>query len=64
MSLENKIYLGDGTYVEFIGFEFILTTENGISVTNQIALEPIMLKKLNEFVEIKLKKLKLYGDEK
>lgn len=64
MSSENKIYLGDGAYVEFIGFEFILTTENGISVTNQIALEPIMLKRLNEFVEIKLKTLKLYGDEK
>ena len=40
-----KQYLGDGVYVEFVawvdgGFEIVLTTENGIDVTNRIVLEP------------------------
>lgn len=35
-----KTYLGDGVYAEFNGFEMVLTTENGIDVTNRIVLEP------------------------
>ena len=35
-----KVYLGDGCYLEFDGFALILTTENGIEVTNRIVLEP------------------------
>jgi hypothetical protein len=35
-----KVYLGDGVYAEFDGENLILTTENGISVTNKIVLEP------------------------
>jgi hypothetical protein len=37
---ENKRYVADGVYVEYDGFEIILTTENGISVQNRIVLEP------------------------
>ena len=33
------MYLGDGVYVAFEGVDFILTTENGIEVTNTIFLE-------------------------
>ena len=36
---KNKIYLGDGAYAEFVGFEFVLTTENGITVQNEITLK-------------------------
>ncbi len=37
---EHKQYIGDGCYVSFDGQVFELTTENGISVTNRIFLEP------------------------
>jgi hypothetical protein len=35
-----KVYLGDGVYVEFDGQDLVLTTENGMTVTNRIVLEP------------------------
>lgn len=35
-----KLYLGDGAFLSTDGFSLWLTTENGIDVTNQIALEP------------------------
>lgn len=35
-----KTYLGDGVYADFDGYGIVLTTENGISVTNTIVLEP------------------------
>lgn len=36
----DKVYLGDGVYVQWDGFHFILTTEDGTSVpTNTIYLE-------------------------
>lgn len=34
-----KTYLGDGVYAEFDGYGIVLTTEDGISVTNRIVLE-------------------------
>lgn len=36
----NKKYLGDGVYIEFDGYHHVLTTENGISASNTIALDP------------------------
>lgn len=33
-------YLGDGVYADFDGFGIVLTTEDGIEVTNRIVLEP------------------------
>lgn len=33
-------YLGDGCYVEFDGFAFVLTTSNGVETTNRIVMEP------------------------
>jgi hypothetical protein len=35
-----KRYLGDGVYVDFDGYAFVLTTEDGVSDTNRIVLEP------------------------
>jgi len=35
-----KEYLGDGVYAEFTGWDILLTTEDGRSVTNRIHLEP------------------------
>jgi len=34
-----KVYLGDGVYATFDGDEIILTTENGIIITNTIVLD-------------------------
>jgi hypothetical protein len=56
---EIKVYLGDGCYARqgrFAG-EIILTTEDGISVQNEIFMEPEVLKALNEFSE-NLKQIK------
>lgn len=39
-TLPPKVYLGDGAYAECDGYHIMLTTENGISTTNRIALEP------------------------
>lgn len=48
--METKVYLGDGAYAEFDGFGIILTTENGICITNTIYLESEVLQALIEFV--------------
>jgi hypothetical protein len=53
----NKQYLGDGAYVEFDGHRIVLTTEDGVSVTNRIVLEPLVIEALNLYVE-KLKNSK------
>lgn len=46
-----KSYIGDGVYVEFDGYGIVLTTENGIEVTNRIVLEPEVYTALTTFVE-------------
>lgn len=45
-----KQYLGDGAYVEYDGYSLVLTTENGIEVTNRIVLEPDVYAALVYFV--------------
>ena len=39
-----KGYMGDAVYAEDDGYHLVLTTSNGISTTNTIALEDIVLK--------------------
>lgn len=39
-TLDKKLYLGDAVYAIFDGYHVWLTTENGISVTNSIGLDP------------------------
>lgn len=46
-----KIYLGDGAYAEFDGYNIILTTSNGIVNTNTIALEPDIFKALVNYAK-------------
>jgi hypothetical protein len=41
--LKAKMYLGDGVYVGHDEFHVWLYTDNGIEVTNKIALEPEVL---------------------
>lgn len=46
----DKVYIGDGVYVDFDGYGFILTTENGIEVTNTVVLEPEIFDSLVAYV--------------
>jgi hypothetical protein len=46
-----KSYLGDGCYVEFDGYSLTLTTENGVSTTNIIVLEPEVYAALIAYVD-------------
>ncbi len=43
-----KQYIGDSVYAEFMGYEIVLTTENGLpsDPSNKIVLEPQVLKAL------------------
>lgn len=44
--MDNKIYLGDGVYYEFDGYQVWLYTHDGIGLTNRIALEPEVILEL------------------
>lgn len=46
-----KTYLGDGVYAEIQHGQVVLTTEDGISASNCIYLEPEVYKALTQFVE-------------
>lgn len=43
MGEHEKHYLGDGAYYRYDGFSVWLTTENGVSTTNTVCLEPPVL---------------------
>lgn len=49
-----KSYIGDGVYVELDDVEYglVLTTEDGVSVTNRIVLEPEVWHRLEEYVKM------------
>ena len=43
--ISNKTYLGDGVFVKCADNWFVvLSTENGISITNQVYMEPDVVK--------------------
>lgn len=46
-----KHYLGDGAYVAFDGYALVLTTEDGVRITNQIVLEPDVYRALQAYVK-------------
>lgn len=46
----HKTYLGDAVYVEVDDQGLVLTTENGISVTNRIVLEPDVVVQLERYI--------------
>ena len=56
-----KAYLGDAVYADFDGFGLVLTTEDGISETNRIVLEPEVLRSLVEYVDARLKDLSMFS---
>ena len=47
----NKEYLGDAVYCEVDRFgDIILTTEDGVNVTNRIVLEPTVLEAFENYL--------------
>lgn len=52
MKIHEKVYLGDSVYAEHDGYHVVLTTENGLpnDPSNRIALEPLVITALNNFV--------------
>ena len=44
-----EMYLGDAVYASFDGYHLWLTTSDGITTTNKIALEPGVLNMLDMF---------------
>ena len=49
--MRSKLYLGDSVYVDYDGFAFVLTTENGGDPSNTIVLEPAVFENLRIYVE-------------
>jgi len=41
--MSEKVYLGDAVYYEHDGYAVLLTTENGVAVTNRVYLEQEVL---------------------
>lgn len=54
MSQTDKVYLGDGVYVEIENEMLKLTTENGIEVTNTVFLKPEVWAALMHYVRTTL----------
>jgi hypothetical protein len=42
-------YLGDGVYINYDGYHVILTTEDGISTTNTIYLDPEVVMSVSHY---------------
>lgn len=45
------VYLGDGLYAEFDGWQIELYASDGIHKTNQVYLEPTVLAAFNRYVD-------------
>lgn len=59
-----KRYIGDGVYVEFDSGNMILTTENGIDVTNEIHIDDEVFHGLIKAIEQALDcKIKITANE-
>jgi hypothetical protein len=57
---ETKEYLGDGVYAEFDGYQVVLTTENGVTVTSTIYLEPLVIIAFTKYLERLPSKIQSY----
>ena len=47
------VYLGDGLYTYFDGYHYVLYASNGLSTTDKVYLDPVVLKKFIEYTNTK-----------
>lgn len=47
--MSNKTYLGDGLYVNFDGYQLMVSAENGVVATDTVYMEPNVLVALLRF---------------
>lgn len=48
--MSDKVYLGDGVYANRSERGIVLTTENGITATNTIVLEPEIVEEFERYI--------------
>lgn len=48
-TLIERRYLGDAVYADFDGYHIWLRTSDGISITNEIGLEPTVLEAFDRY---------------
>jgi hypothetical protein len=53
-----KEYIGDAVYADYDGYSIVLTTEDGISASNRIVLEPQVFRDLVRYAETLSERLK------
>ncbi len=46
----DHVYLGDGAYVCWTGFSFVIITTDGISIQNEVHLQGSEVRALNNFI--------------
>lgn len=49
--MDKKVYLGDGLYANFDGYQVALTAENGICVTNVVYLDPQVARAFEQYLK-------------
>ena len=48
---KTRCYLGDGCYVCHDGYHVVLSTENGIDITNKVFMEPEVYESLKRWYD-------------
>lgn len=51
MPKQQPTYLGDGAFVEWNGYAFVIFTDNGLSRTNEVYLEPNHMRELIRYAQ-------------
>ncbi len=49
-----KEYMDDGIYIEDRGYDVLLTTEDGISIQNEIAIDRITWQSIERYMKFKI----------
>jgi hypothetical protein len=47
--MSDKTYIGDGVYVDYDGYQLVLTTEEGMLTTNTIYLDAHVFRNLTDY---------------
>lgn len=50
--MKSNVYLGDGLYVNFDGYQIELYASDGIQKTNQVFLDPNVLRAFNAYTSV------------